>query len=116
MSTTHLEEPEFVWSVWGAYDNGADIADVDISTGNCDCYSGVGSAWAWQVWDMGYDAGDSVQRSLDFWMPLSSYGGCQSGLQHAKSQSFPAGSHTLVMRMIPWFDILAISECSASVC
>ena len=81
MSITHLEEAELVWGVWRTYNNGADVANVDISTGNCYSCSGVGSARAFQVWGgvcIEYrNWGDSVQRSFDFWMPLSSYVNCQ---------------------------------------
>lgn len=38
--------------------------------------------------DMGF-----VQRSFDFWMPLSSCGNCQFGTQHVESQE-PHGGVT----------------------
>ncbi len=43
-----------------------------------------------------YETGDSVHRSLDFWMPLSSYGHCQSGAQHVQSPNTSPRGH------IPW--------------
>ena len=38
-----------------------------------------------------YETGDSVQRSLDFWMPLSSYGVVSLEPQHAKRPNLPGG-------------------------
>lgn len=115
MSVTHLEEPEFIWGVWGTQDNGADVADVDISAGHSYSCRGVVLAWARQVW--GYGVWSIMKPGIPYIDRWTS--GCRSapmvivslGPNTSKAKPLPAGSHTLAMRMIPWFDMmLAISE------